>query len=47
MNRHALHYLDLHPEPLKTDEPAPFLIWAGAAFALGALYLLTVFAFSL
>lgn len=47
MNRHALHYLDLHPEPVDTREPSPFLIWAGAAFALGALYLLTVFAFSL
>lgn len=47
MNRHALHYLDLHPEPVDTREPSPLTIVAGAAFALGALYLLTVFAFSL
>jgi len=47
MNRHALHYLDLHPEPVDTREPSPLMIWAGAAFALGALYLTTVFLFSL
>lgn len=41
MNRHALTYIELHPEP------GPLMIWAGAAFALGALYLLTVFLFSL
>ena len=47
MNRHALHYLDLHPEPVDTRELSPLMIWAGAAFALGALYLTTVFLFSL
>lgn len=47
MNRHKLTYVEMYPEPLKTDEPHPVLIWAGAAFALGALYLLTVFLFSL
>lgn len=47
MNRHSLTYLELYPEPVKTDEPSPLMIWAGAAFALGALYLLTVFLFSL
>jgi hypothetical protein len=47
MNRHSLKYLDLHPEPLKTEEPSTLAIVAGAAFALGALYLLTVFLFSL
>ena len=47
MNRHSLKYLDLHPEPVDTREPSPLMIWAGAAFALGALYLLTVFLFSL
>ena len=47
MNRHSLHYLDLHPEPLKTEETSPLMIWAGAAFALGAVYLLTVVLFSL
>ena len=47
MNRHSLHYIDLRPEPLKADEPSTLAIVAGAAFALGALYLLTVFLFSL
>jgi hypothetical protein len=47
MNHHASNCLDLHPEPLKTEEPSPLMILAGAAFALGALYLLTVFLFSL
>lgn len=47
MNRHSLTYIDLHPEPLKADEPSTLVIVAGAAFALGALYLLTVFLFSL
>ena len=47
MNRHSLKYLDLHPEPVDTREPSPLMIWVGAAFALGALYLLTVFLFSL
>ena len=47
MNRHALHYRDLHPEPVDTREPSPLMIWAAAAFALGALYVLTVFLFSL
>jgi hypothetical protein len=47
MNRHSLTYIEMYPEPLKTEEPAPLMIWAGAAFALGALYLLTVFLFSL
>ena len=47
MNRHSLKYLDLHPEPVDTRELSPLMIWTGAAFALGALYLLTVFLFSL
>lgn len=47
MNRHSLTYIEMYPEPVETDEPGPLLIWAGAAFALGALYLLTVFLFSL
>lgn len=37
MNRHSP----------KADEPSTLVIVAGAAFALGALYLLTVFLFSL
>ena len=47
MNRHALTYIELNPEPVDTREPSPLMIWAGASFALGALYLLTVFLFSL
>ena len=46
MNRHQLTYIDLHPQPFER-EPSTLAIWLGAAFALGALYLLTVFAFSL
>ena len=47
MNRHALQYLDLHPEPVDTREPSPLIIWLGAAFALFALWCVTVFLFSL
>jgi hypothetical protein len=47
MNRHALTYIDLHPEPVDTREPSPLMIWAGAAFALFALWCVTVFLFSL
>ena len=47
MNRHALHYLDLHPAPVKTDEPHPLTIWAGAAVFMLALWALTVCVFSL
>jgi len=47
MNKHQLTYINMHPEPVDTREPSPLMIWAGAAFALGALYLLTVFLFSL
>jgi hypothetical protein len=46
MNRHSLHYLDLNHQPPER-EPGPLSIVAGAAFALCALYLLTVFLFSL
>lgn len=47
MNRHALHYLDLHPEPITSAEPSGFAVWCGAACVLGALYLVTVVLFSL
>jgi hypothetical protein len=46
MNRHQLTYIDMHPQPV-TPEPSGLAIWAGAAFALLTVYLLTVFAFSL
>lgn len=47
MNRHSLTYIDLHPEPLKTAEPSPLAIVAGAVLALLALWVVTVFLFSL
>jgi hypothetical protein len=47
MNRHALTYVEMYPEPLNAEEPSTLVIWLGAAFALGALYLTTVFLFSL
>ena len=47
MNRHSLKYLDLHPEPVDTREPSTLAIVAGAAFALFALWCVTVFLFSL
>lgn len=46
MNRHQLTYIDLHPQPLER-EPSPFAIVAGAAFALVALWVITVCLFSL
>jgi hypothetical protein len=47
MNRHQLTYLDLNPQPITSAEPSGFAIWCGAAAVLGAVYLLTVIAFSL
>jgi hypothetical protein len=46
MNKHQLTYIDLYPAPIER-EPSRLAVWAGAAFALLAVYLLTVFAFSL
>ena len=46
MNKHQLTYIDMYPAPVER-EPSPLAVWAGAAFALLAVYLLTVFAFSL
>lgn len=46
MNRHALHYLDLNPQPVER-EPHPLALFAGAVFALFALWCATVFLFSL
>lgn len=43
MNRHTLHYIDLNT----SAEPSGFVVWCGAALALVALYLMTVFLFSL
>jgi hypothetical protein len=48
MNKHRLTYVDLHPEVLGREKPPhPLALIAGAAVALIALYLVTVFAFSL
>ena len=46
MNHHQLTYIDLHPEPLER-EPSPLAIWASAALALVALWVITVCLFSL
>ena len=45
-SRHALRYVDLHPEPVER-EPSTLAILAGAALALAALWCVTVFLFSL
>jgi len=44
MSKHSLHYIDLNPAP---REPSPWAIAAGAALALIALWVITVFLFSL
>lgn len=46
MNKHQLTYIDMYPAPVDR-EPSALAIWAGAALALIALYLLTVFLFTL
>jgi hypothetical protein len=46
MNRHSLTYLEMNPEPAER-EPGPLAILAGAAFGLFALWVCTVFLFSL
>ena len=45
-SRHSLHYIDLHPEPIRQDPP-DWLIILGAVLALIAVWLITVFLFSL
>ena len=47
MNRHQLTYIDLHPAPVDTREPSTLAIWAGAALALVAVYVVTLFVFTL
>ena len=46
MSRHTRHYLDLNPQPVER-EPGPLALFAGAVFALFALWCATVFLFSL
>lgn len=47
MNRHQLTYIDMYPEPVKVKEPSALAVWLGAAVVVGAVYLVTVFLFSL
>jgi len=46
MNKHQLTYIDMYPAPVDR-EPSALAIWAGAALALIALYLITLFLFTL
>lgn len=46
-SNHALHYLDLRPEPLERREPKPLAVIIGAFAAAAAVYLITFLAFSL
>ena len=46
MNRHRLTYIEIYPQPLER-EPHPVAIVAGATLALIALWVITVFLFSL
>jgi len=45
-SRHRLTYVDLHPTHVDRDPPA-WAIWAGAALALLAVWLITIFLFTL
>jgi hypothetical protein len=48
MNRHKLTYIDMYPQPVKTEEAPP--LWAqviGGLVAAGALYVSIVFLFTL
>lgn len=47
MSKHQLTYIDLHPQPVETKEPSTLAIWAGAAMALVALYVVTIFLFTM
>jgi hypothetical protein len=46
MNRHQLTYIEMYPQPVER-EPSPLAIVAGAAFALVALWVITVCLFVL
>lgn len=47
MNRHQLTYIDMYPQPIDNREPSTLVVWLGAAVVVGAVYLVTVFLFSL
>ncbi len=44
-SRHALRYVDLHPE-LVDREPSTLAVIAGSCLALSALWIVCVFVFS-
>lgn len=47
MNRHSLTYIDLHPQPLTTDEPSGFTVALGAALVALTVWGTVYLAFSL
>lgn len=47
MSKHQITYVDLHPQPVEVKEPSTLAIWAGAALALVAVYVVTLFLFTL
>lgn len=47
MNRHALTYIEMHPEPVNTAEPSGFAIVLGAIACALIVWALTFLAFSL
>jgi len=47
MNRHSLTYIEMYPEPVKTGEPPFAVLCIGAAAVAVALWVITVFLFSL
>jgi hypothetical protein len=48
MNRHTLTYIDLHPEPVKTErEPSGFVILLGGAACALTVWGVVFLAFSL
>ena len=47
MNKHALHYIELNPEALPTDQPSDLAIIAGAVALLAGLGFVLIVLFSL
>ena len=39
-SRHSLHYIDLHPEPVRQDPPDWLIIIGAVAAAVGGTFLL-------
>lgn len=42
MKKHNLTYIDLYPQAID-KEPAAWVIWLGAALALGGVYIVIIF----